>query len=235
MYSALWPSVRAQPAIASVMRGLPAVLRSMLGAADMSTPTGYVQAELLGLTGPLLVIGHAVASGAAGLAGEERRARLDLLLALPVTRVQVLLGKAAIMAVGTVSLAALAGAALLVAGALGGPVLPAGGVAAALLHLALLGLVFGALAILVSAIGGGPAVARGVPAAVALLAYVVNGVAPIAGWPAIVRNVSPFAQYTAGPPLLHGVSLPGIAVAVATVGVLLTAAAAAFRSRDVGG
>jgi ABC-2 type transport system permease protein len=74
-----------------------------------------------------------------------------------------------------------------------------------------------------------------VPAAVALLAYVLNGVAPLAGWPAFVRDLSPFAQYTAGPPLLHGVSLPGVAVALATVAVLLAAAAAAFRSRDVGG
>jgi ABC-2 type transport system permease protein len=205
----------------------------MLGAADMSTPAGYVQAELFGLTGPLLVIGHAVAAAASGLARDERRGRLDLLLALPVARTQVLLGRTAAMAAGTVALAALAGAALAVAGRLGGPVLSWRGVTAAALHLALLGLVFGALAVLVAAAGGSPALARGLPGVVALLAYVLNGVAPLVGWPAVVRDLSPFAQYQAGPPLLHGVSWTGVAVAAGTVAVLLAIAVAAFRRRDL--
>jgi ABC-2 type transport system permease protein len=205
----------------------------MLGATDMSTPTGYVQAELLGLTGPLLVIAHAVALAASGLAGDERRGRLDLLLALPVTRVQVLLGRSAAMVAGTGWLAVLAAASLLLAGALGGPRLPAGGVAAGALHLALLGLVFGALAVLVAAAGGSPALTRGLPGVVALLAYVLNGVAPLAGWPDAVRDLSPFAQYTAGPPLLHGVSVGGVVVAGATVALLLAAATVAFRRRDL--
>jgi ABC-2 type transport system permease protein len=233
MYAALWPSVHDQPAVAAVMRSLPSVVRTMLGASDMSTATGYVQAELLGLTGPLLVIAHAVAAASAGLAGEERRGRLDLLLALPVTRAQVLAGKAAAMAIGTVALAAVAGAALLLAGRLGGPVLPAGGVAATCVHLALLGMVFGSLAVLVAAAGGGPAAARGVPALVALLAYVLNGVAPLAGWPPVVQDLSPFAQYQSGPPLLHGISVDGVLVAVVTVAALLALAVATFRRRDL--
>jgi ABC-2 type transport system permease protein len=146
----------------------------------------------------------------------------------------VVLGRAAATAAGTVLLAAVTGAALVVAGALGGPAIPVGRVAAACLHLALLGLVFGALAVAVAAATGRAVPARAVPGLLAVLAYVLNGVAPLAGWPAAVRDLSPFAQYSAGPPLAAGVSPPGVAVAVGTAAVLLGLAVAAFRRRDVG-
>jgi ABC-2 type transport system permease protein len=216
-----------------VVRSLPAVLRSLLATADLTTPAGYVQAELFGLTAPLVVVAYAVTT-AAGLAADEERGRLDLLLAQPVSRTGVLLGRAGAMALGTATLAAVTGAALLVAGALGGPELPAAHVAAAALHLGLLGLVFGALATAVAAATGRLTTSRAVPAVLAVLAYVLNGVAPLAGWPAAVRDLSPFAQYAAGPPLVAGISGTGVAVALATSAVLLVLAVAAFRRRDIG-
>jgi ABC-2 type transport system permease protein len=233
LYSSLWPGIRDQPGYASVVRALPQVLRSLLATTDLTSPVGYVQAELFGLTAPLLVVVQAVA-GASGLAVDEERGRLDLLLAQPVTRAGVLLGRAAASAGGTLLLAAATGAALLAAGALGGPAVPAGHVAAAALHLALLGWVFGALALGVAAATGRAVLARAVPGLLAVLAYVLNGVAPLAGWSAAVRDLSPFAQYSAGPPLAAGVSPSGVVIAVATCAVLLALAVAAFRRRDVG-
>lgn len=233
LYSSLWPSIRDQPGYASVIRALPAVLRSLLATTDLTSPVGYVQAELFGLTAPLLVVAQAVSS-ASGLATDEERGRLDLLLAQPVTRSQVLLGRAAATAAGTLLLSVATGAALVVAGALAGPAVPFPHVVAAALHLALLGWVFGALAVAVAAATGRTAPTRSVAGLLAVLAYVLNGVAPLAGWPSVVRNLSPFAQYSAGPPLVAGVDGPGVLVALATCGVLVCAALAAFRRRDIG-
>lgn len=234
LYSSLWPSIRDQPGYASVVKALPAVLRSLLATTDLTSPVGYVQAELFGLTAPLLVVVQAV-SGASGLAGDEERGRLDVLLAQPVTRTQVVLGRAAAGLTGTLLLAATAGVALVVAGGLGGPGVPVGRVAAACLHLGLLGAVFGALATAVAAATGRQVLARAVPGLAAVVAFVVNGVAPLAGWPDVVRQLSPFAQYSAGPPLATGGSASGVAVAAGTVAVLLGLAVAAFRRRDIGG
>jgi ABC-2 type transport system permease protein len=146
----------------------------------------------------------------------------------------VLLGRTAAAAIGTLVLSAATGLALGTAGALGGPSVPGARVAAAVLHLALLGLVFGALATLVAAGTGRSTAARAVPAVVAVLAYVLNGVGPLAGWPDAVRDLSPFAQYSAGPPLVAGVSGSGVVIALLTAAVLLTGALAAFRRRDIG-
>ena len=77
------------------------------------------------------------------MAGEEDGRTLELLLTTPVTRARVVVDKALAMVLGTLGLATLLGVALLAEGSLAGMDLPVGNVAAAMLHLALLGLVFG--------------------------------------------------------------------------------------------
>lgn len=235
LYGSLWPSIRDQASITEVLDQLPEVLRSLLAVTDVSTPVGYVQAELLGLTGPLLVILFAVLSGANGIAGEEERRSLDLLLANPVSRTRVVLERVAAMVVGVAVLAATIGLAVVAAGVLAGLDLAVAGVAAAVLHLGLLGCVFGALAAAVGAATGRPAVARAVPAVAAVLAYLVNGLAPLVDGLGPVRPLSPFAQYANHVPLVNGVSASGVAVAVGTVVVLSALAVVAFRRRDVAG
>lgn len=235
MYAALWPSIRDQPALTAVLEDLPEVLRSLLAGADMSTPIGYVQTELLALTGPLLIILFAVAAGAGGIAGEEDRRRLELLLANPIRRTRVVLEKVGAMMVGTVVLVTAMGAALWLAGFLGGPQLPVGNLMAAMVHLALLGLVFGSAAAAVGAATGSLAASRAVPGVLAVLAYAVNGLAPLVSWLEPFRALSPFYQYSGHQPLVNGLSLPSVLVAALTVGVLTAAAMAAFRRRDVAG
>ena len=85
--------------------------------------------------------------------------------------------------------------------------LPAPAVAAAMLHLALLGLVFGSLALAIGATFGHAGASRAVPAVIAVVAYVVNGLAPrarrLAG--ATCSKLSPFYQYASHDPLRNGV------------------------------
>ncbi|WP_456564313.1 ABC transporter permease [Blastococcus sp. SYSU D00695] len=235
LYGSLWPSIRGQSSVADLVDRLPEVLRSLLAVTDISTPVGYVQAEFLGLTGPLLVILFAVLAGADGIAGEEERRSLDLLLADPVSRTRVVLERMAAMVAGVAVLATAAGLALVGAGVFAGLDLPVARVAAATLHLGLLGCVFGALAAAVGAATGRPAAARAVAASVAVLAYLVNGLAPLVAWLRPLRDLSPFAQYSGHVPLVTGVSWPGVAVAAGTVAVLAALAVAAFRRRDVAG
>jgi ABC-2 type transport system permease protein len=233
LYGSLWPSIKDQSSLTDLMDQMPEVLRSLLAAADMSTPVGYVQTELLGLTGPLLVIMFAVVTGANGIAGEEDRRSLELLLANPVTRTRVVLERIVAMLVGTAALVTAIGAALVVVGRPAGLDLPVGRIAAAMLHLGLLGAVFGTLAAAVGAATGRLTLARAVPAVAAVLAYLVNGLAPLVDRLEPFRELSPFAQYSGHTPLAHGVSVAAAAVSAGTVLVLTASAAATFRRRDV--
>lgn len=235
MYAAIWPSVRDQPSMKDFLDQMPDTFRALFAAAgaDMSTPTGYVQVELLSFMAPLVVLLYAVVAGAGAVAGEEDRHTLDLLLANPISRSRIVWQKLAAMALGVTLLVTTTGLALLLEGAPAGLRLPAGRVAAAMLHLGLLGLVFGSLALAVGAATGHAALSRALPVVVAVVAYVVNGLGGVVSWLAPVQKISPFYQYLGHDPLRTGVSWPAVVVAVGTVLALAAVAHVAFDRRDV--
>ena len=235
MYVAIWPSICDQPAMTDFLNSMPPALRSMLAmsGADMSTPIGYVKIELLSLMAPLLVLLYAVTTGAAAVAGEEDRHTMDLLLANPVSRGRVVLEKLAAMAAGIILLAGVTAAALLVESPLADMSLPTGPILAAMLHLALLAMVFGTLAAAVGGATGNLVAARAVPALLAVVAYIVNGLGPQVSWLEPVQRFSPFYQYAGHDPLITGLSVPAVLVAVGTIAALAMICVAGFRRRDV--
>jgi ABC-2 type transport system permease protein len=237
MYAAIWPSMKGQPSISEFLDQMPEALRNLFATsgADLSTPAGYIQVELLSFMAPILLILYAVGQGSAAVAGEEDHHTLDLLLSAPVSRSRVVLDKAVAMVLGTVLLAAATGVALVVEGKGFDMDLPVEGVAAAMLHLALLAMVFGALALALGATTGHLGLSRAIPAVVAVVAYIVNGLGPMVDWLEPFQQLSPFHQYMAHDPLRHGVSWSGLAIAAATVVVLVGIAVAGLRRRDVRG
>ncbi|MEO5314810.1 ABC transporter permease subunit [Pseudarthrobacter sp. CC12] len=237
MYAAVWPSVKSQPSISAFIEQMPEAFRSLFAtsSADLSTPTGYIQVELLSFMGPIAVLIYAVSSGAGAIGGEEDRHTMDLLLANPVGRGRVVVDKFLAMVAGTFLLAAVMGLSLVLEGNLVDLVLPADKVAAAMLHLALLGVVFGALALALSAATGRTGLSRGVPAVLAVLAYIVNALAPMVDVFDRIQKVSPFFQYIAHDPLRNGTAWDSVLVSAVTIAVLVALAVAGFRRRDVAG
>ena len=235
MYVAVWPSIRGQPSMAQFLDSMPKAFRALfaMSGADMSSPAGYVQIELLSFLGPMILLSYAIAAGSSAVAGEEERHTLDMLLANPVSRARVVLEKGAAMVVGVLLLAAVTAAALLFEGPLGDLRLPAGNVVAAMVHLALLALVFGSLALALGASTGRLGLSRAVPAVAAVAAYVVNGLGPLVSWLEPLQKFSPFYQYGGHDPLRTGVSTSGILVAVLTVLAFAGLAVAGFRRRDI--
>lgn len=149
------------------------------------------------------------------------------------SRGRVLLEKLAAMTAGIVLLAGVTAAALLIESPLAQMSLPAGSVIAAMVHLALLAMVFGTLAAAVGAATGNLMAARAVPAVIAVIAYIVNGLGPQVSWLEPVQRFSPFYQYAGHDPLINGLSAPAVLVAAGTVVVLAVVGVAGFRRRDV--
>lgn len=233
--SVLLKTVRDQPSMNDYLDRMPEALRSLftMSGADISTPTGYVQIELLSFMGPILVILYAVSAGNAAVAGEEDRHTMDLLLANPLSRTRLVLDKLGAMVIGILLITTVTGAALLLSGPLFGLTIPAGKAVASMLHLALLGLVFGSLALAIGTATGRTGASRGVPALVAVLAYVVHALGPMVSWLKPFQKYSPFYQYGGHDPLRNGVSVPGVTVAALTVAALVMIAVWGFRRRDV--
>lgn len=235
MYVAIWPSVRDQPSMQDFLDRMPKAMRALFAAtgADMSTAVGYVQVELLSFMGPMLLLLYAITTGAAAIAGEEDRHTADLLLANPISRRRVVLEKLAAMVAGIVGLSTITGAALLAEGSAAGMKLPTGHVIAAMLHLALLALVFGSLALATGALTGRIGISRALPAVLAVGAYVVNGLGSFVSWLEPLRPASPFYQYIGHDPLRSGLSITGVVIALSTAIVLVAVAGLGFQHRDI--
>ena len=121
------------------------------GVEDFNSPEGFLTAEMLSFTFPLLFIVFALWLGTSWLAGEERRGSLEVLLSHPVRRSTVLLQKFAAIVTGTAALAV-----VVFVGTLAGIVIvdmdiSLFNVIQAYFGLALLGVTFGALALFVGA------------------------------------------------------------------------------------
>lgn len=237
LYAAIWPSLRDQPSMSDFLDQMPEAFRSLFATAgaDMSTPTGYIQIELMSFMAPALLIIYAVGQGSSAVAGEEDRHSIDLLLGAPVSRTRVLLDKALALVIGTVLLVVVTGVALVLEGAAFDLHLPVSGVVAAMAHLAALALVFGGVALAVGAGTGHAGLARGTAAGLVVVAYLVNGLGSMVDWLEPLQRYSPFYQYAAHDPLRTGISYPALGVALATFVVLVAVAVWGFRRRDVRG
>jgi ABC-2 type transport system permease protein len=80
-----WPSLEGSDALQS-LEDMSQGLLEAFGAQNMATPAGYLDGQMYALLLPLLLSGMAIAGITAITSGDEDAGRLELLLALPVSR-----------------------------------------------------------------------------------------------------------------------------------------------------
>jgi len=233
LYAAFYPTVNT-PSMREAMEAFPEGLLDAMGFTDVTTAAGYVGSTTFGLLGPILIIVFAAAIGGSAIAAEEESGRLDLTLAHPVSRWSILVQRFAAIIVAMLLVCAVLALALVV---ISGPadlgdIGPANLLAAAL-HLALLGIVFGALALGVGAATGRRSIVYAVVAVVGVVGYFGNNLGPVIeglGW---LRDVSPFRYSAGGAPLRNGLQLADAAVLAGASLVIVIAGGLAFDRRDV--
>jgi ABC-2 type transport system permease protein len=232
LVTAIFPSIHGSPEFERLAENYPEVLKSFFGIGEgggINTGAGYVDIELFSLMLPLLVLVMAVGSGARVFAGEEDAGRLELVLAYPVRRRDAVLWKGATVAAEVLAVSAVAGLALTVLDPIVGLDLRGGRLAAAVIALAVLGILFGWLALAVGAAFGRRTLAIGVPAALGAGGYLVNGLHGLAGWLDPFRVVSPF-WLVGSSPLQSGTDGLGL-LAVLLLAVLALAAGSLLVER----
>ncbi|GAA3305774.1 ABC transporter permease subunit [Streptomyces cinereospinus] len=228
-YAGFYPQLTANAAdsVPEAMRGF--------GFDDLTSAAGYLQGAVFGLLVPLLATFYGAATGARMISADEESGYLDLLLAHPISRTQLLLHRIAALATGAVLIAtAVLGAMLTVRTSAKLDSVPVAGFTAQAVNLALLALVFGALATAIgAATGKGRATVFGVTAGAGVLAYALHGFAPQTGadW---LRHLTPFHYYIGGEPLRNGFQLADVGVLTATTAVLVALGAWRFSRRDIG-
>jgi len=233
---AVYPSVaKSSASMQEFVDQWPEAFRQAFNLDAYTTGAGFLNAEMFSMMVPLVLIAVAVSGAAAATAGEEERGTADLLLSLPVSRGRVVVAKV----LATVIAVLLVAAATLLAIAVGAPLVDLevglADLAAGVLMTALLALFFGAVALLVATVTGKRAVALGTAVGLALAAFLLNALAPMADWLEPWQKASPFYWALGDNPLINGVDAPmaGLLLVAAVAQVVL--ADVAYRRRDIGG
>jgi ABC-2 type transport system permease protein len=228
---ALYPSLKDTFGKLSVPQGV----ANLLGGADYSTLTGWLQSEIVATYGPLVFCTVAITTAAGTTTGDEDDRVLATLLAHPIARTRLLLAKTLALALLVLAVSVSTWIGLLIGVAVAGGGISAAHLAAQAVHLGLLGLIFGALALALGAATGRKAIAAGGAAGVAVLGFLVNGLAPLISGLTWTQYLSPFYYYASGRPLANGAEWAHLAVLAMLSLVLVGAAVLGFRRRDLRG
>lgn len=234
LLASIFPSFKGSADLKKLVERYPDALKQLfgIGQGSIGTGAGFMDAELFSLMLPLLVLVLAIGSGARTYAGEEEAGRLELLLSYPLRRRSAVLAKGAAVAGEVVVFCSVAFGSLAVLSPLAGLDLSIGRLAAAMVSLAALGLLYGWLALALGAAFPSKTLALGVSAGYAAGAYLVGGLHSLAGWLDPLRFLSPF-WLVGQSPLQNGVNVWGILVVLAAALVALVAGAVLSERRDL--
>ncbi len=202
---------------------------------DFLSPVGYLSSQVYYLLLPLLFSFLAVSLGSSLIAKEEANRTIELLLARPIARTSLVLGKAA---AGAIVLARI-GLAIAIFGALEVAIIGFKGVSLwSILLVTLMALImstlFGAIAFALTATGGmGRKAAIGLATLAAFASYLVSSLDKTVTWLQWPAKLLPFHYYKPAD-ILNGHFTGWEALGmIAIIAVLIILSCLAFRRRDI--
>jgi ABC-2 type transport system permease protein len=234
LYASFYPSIKANAAeLDKYFETLPEALRNAIGTGSISSPVGYLRSEIFSTMGPLLLLILAIGAGSRAIAGEEEGKTLDLLLANPLMRRTVVVQKFWAMAGSTAGVGLVLVVAIAVFGPIFGLHVAFVDVVAASVSAIALAMSFGAIALAVGCWRGRRAVAIATATSLAVVAYLMNILAPSIDALSRFQVLSPFYHYLDHDPLRNGFSVPHLLVLIAISAVALILAVVTFDRRDL--
>jgi len=198
----------------------------------LTTPTGWLNANLYANFLPLILLLVTTGYGAASLAGQDEDGTLGLIATLPVSRPTIVAQKALALVILAVPLSVVT-LACAFAGRGFQLTISTSDLLAITAGTLLLGVDFGAIAMLIGALTASRSAAVGITAAIAATSYLIATLAPVVPWLHPARYGSLFYYAVANDQLAHGLTLLSAAVLVATGLAATLGAARAFERLDI--
>lgn len=229
---ALYPTFRHDTGIDQLTRSNP-TLSAMFGATgSLTSPAGWMNANLYANFLPLFALLMTLGYGAAAIAGQDEEGTLGEMASLPLARDEVLLQK--VFALAALSAPVPVACFVVTASSRGfGIDLPSGALAAATVLTCLMAFDLGLVALAVGAWTGSRAMALGISSALAAAAYVISSLAPVVAVVHHVRYLSPIFWSVGDAQIREGANFPDTALLLG-LGVAATVAALlGFRRLDI--
>lgn len=230
---ATWPAMQDSGALDQITEALPADLIQALGLSGFATPEGYLNGNLYALLLPALAGVLGVMQVTALTAGDEDAGRLELLLALPVGRVQVFATRLVAVLIVLSLAVGFVGATVLGSASAFDMDLDVGGVVGATLAVLALGALHAALAFGLAAAGLRAPIVLALSLGVLVLGYLAFALLPLVGAPDAVQAITPWYWAFGHEPLTEGVDWPGLALLAGTGLVVAIAGSIVLPRRTI--
>lgn len=228
----MYPSFRHDPSIDQMISANPTAAAAFGVTGSITTPAGWLGANMYANIGPLLVLLLTIGYGASAIAGQMGDGLLSAVATQPYSRVRLVAEKT--LALLVISLVVPV-ASLVVS--LTGPRYELhpdwAALAGVTISLTLLGFDLGALALTLGCLTGSRGVGLGVAAGAGAATYLVSSLAPAVHWVHAIRWLSPFYWAVGDNQLSDGVSWQGWALLVALGVLLVGVALGAVRHLDI--
>jgi ABC-2 type transport system permease protein len=219
----------------AVYTDLPEVFRTMVNIPKDADVASLAYGAIYGSYGALTVAALALSMGSASIAGEEQRGTIGLLLGNPRSRTNVLVAKAASMALLTgLGVLFLWGAGIVVPVVLDVSITGMH-VGAFAFHMFAIALFFGFLAMAIGAWTGSPGLASGVTAGIMFISFVAAGLFPVVGGFENVAKAFPWYYFNQSQPVINGLDWGHVGVLFAGIGLFAVAALVGVNRRDLKG
>ena len=209
----------------------PAAFDSILGAAPINTPAGWVNAEMLSVVGPGFLIAAALISAGAATAGEEQQRTLGLVLSTGTSRTTFLAAKTAAVLTHVLIVAAGMFGGLLLGNLFGDLGLGVGALLVAVVWMVLFALVYAAIALTTGILTGNTrtttAVTAGTAAVSLVLALFLPIKASLTGW----AKINLWYPYSGNVAIVDGIDVGLAAVMVITTVVVSAVGFIGIRRR----
>jgi beta-exotoxin I transport system permease protein len=199
---------------------------------SLTSPSGWLNANLYANFLPLVVLLLTIGYGAACIAGQDEDLTLAMVATLPVSRRGLVLAKFTVMCLQALPVSVATALCVLAGRGFDLPV-GTGALVGVTVGALLLGVDFGALAMLVGAWTGSRGSALGVTSAVAAASYLVSSLAPAVDWLRPARVLSPFYWSVGDAQVADGLSAGSVLVLGGVALVLLALTVAAFERLDI--
>ncbi len=229
---ALYPQFKNETSLNDITKGGSTVAALFGATGSLTSPSGWLDANIYQNFFPLVMLLLTVGYGAAAVAGQDEDGTLCLLAVLPLRRTELIVQKVAAMAVQALALAATVAAVVLL-GRWFDLTIGVGPIIAVSITVFLLGLDLGLVAMAVGAATGRRGLAIGIATTVAAVSYLVSSLAPVVTWVRPVRYASLFYWAVGDKQLSDGVSFVQLLVLLGFGAVAVLVTLRSYRRLDL--
>jgi len=229
---ALYPQFKNSVSLDQLTRHGSAVAALFGATGTLTSPAGWLSANIYANFLPLIMLLITIGYGAACIAGQDEEGILSLTAALPLTRTSILVQKTASLVVQAIVLGVVTMICVAVGRGSGLNITPAD-LAGITIAITLAGIDFGLLALSIGCLTGSRGTAIGITAAVAAASYLISSLAPVIHWLRPARYASLLYWSVGGNQLTSGISVSSAVVLAAAGAALLAVAWYGFRRLDL--